>query len=92
MSEEQRARACDLKPVRGSTLPAGRSLTIGEKTALSMACQADRGPKGARDAALFALGFGCGLRRAELVDLEVADFSPESESFACAVGRAARRA
>src|SRR5690606_14001668 len=42
------------------------------------ACQADPSPKGARDAALFALGFGCGLRRAELTDLEVADFSPES--------------
>ena len=78
MNEEQRARACDLKPVRGTTLPAGRSLTIGEKTALSAVCQADKGPKGARDAALFALGFGCGLRRAELVDLELADFSPET--------------
>ena len=78
MSEEQRARACDLKPVRGSTQPAGRSLTIGEKQALSAACQADPSPKGARDAALFALGFGCGLRRAELVDLAVSDFSPES--------------
>ena len=35
MSEEQRARACDLKPVRGSTLPAGRSLSVGEKTTLA---------------------------------------------------------
>jgi integrase len=78
ISEEQRARACDLKPVRGSTLPAGRSLTIGEKTALSGVCQADDGPKGARDAALFALGFGCGLRRAELVELDLADFSWET--------------
>lgn len=77
MSEEQRARACDLRAVQGSTLPAGRSLTMGEKTALSNICQADSSPKGARDAALFALGFGCGLRRAELVDLEVADFSTE---------------
>jgi len=78
ISEEQRARACDLKPVRGSTLPAGRSLSIGEKTALSAVCQNDTGPQGARDAALFALGFGCGLRRAELVDVEMADFSPDS--------------
>ena len=78
MSEEERARACDLKPVRGTTLPAGRSLTVGEKMALSAACQADRGPKGARDAAMFALGFGCGLRRAELVDLELADFIADS--------------
>ncbi len=78
ISEEQRARACDLKPVRGSSLPAGRSLSVGEKTALSAVCQADQGPAGARDAALFALGFGCGLRRAELVDLASWDFSPES--------------
>lgn len=78
MTEEQRARACDLKPVRGSTLPAGRSLSVGEKAALSAACQADRGPKGARDAALFALGFGCGLRRMEIVSLDLADFDPET--------------
>ncbi len=87
MSEEQRARACDLKPVRGSTLPAGRSLTVGEKAALSAACQADKGPKGARDAALFALGFGCGLRRAELVDLELRDFDRESGELAVRRGK-----
>lgn len=75
MSEEQRARACDLKPVRGSTLPAGRSLSVGEKQAVSAACQTDAGPQGARDAALFALGFGGGLRRAELVALDLADYS-----------------
>jgi integrase/recombinase XerD len=78
MTEEQRARACDLKSVRGSTLPAGRSLSVGEKIALSGVCPADLGPSGSRDAALFALGFGCGLRRAELADLELADFSHES--------------
>lgn len=86
ITEEQRARACDLQPVRGSTLPAGRSLTVGEKHALSMACQADQGPKGARDAALFALGFGSGLRRAELTDLEVVDFSPESGELRVRLG------
>ncbi len=78
MSEEQRARACDLKPVRGSTLPAGRSLSIGEKNALSAVCQVDTSPSGSHDAAVFTLGFGCGLRRAELVDLELTDFSPET--------------
>ncbi|MEZ4330438.1 MAG: site-specific integrase [Myxococcota bacterium] len=78
ISEEQRARACDLQPVRGSTLPAGRSVTLGEKAALSAACQADTSPKGARDAALFAIAFGAGLRRAELVDLEVGDFTSET--------------
>lgn len=78
ISEERRARACDLQPVRGSALPSGRSLSAGEKMALSAACQDETGPQGARDAALFALGFGCGLRRSELVALDLVDLSPET--------------
>ena len=58
IGEEQRARICDLKPVRGASLPRGRALTVGEKVALSTVCQADRAPAGVRDGALFALGFG----------------------------------
>ena len=78
ITQEQRARASDLQPVRGAPLPAGRSLTAGEKQALSAACQSDQGPQGARDAALFALGFGCGLRRAELANLDQGDYAGES--------------
>jgi len=40
-----------------------------------------------RDAALFGLGFGFGLRRAELVDLEVADFDTDSGQLAVRRGK-----
>ncbi len=68
-------RAGDLAPIRGSRPPAGRALTSGELTALFATCT--RGTPGdARDAALLALGYGTGLRRAELVALDVADYQP----------------
>jgi len=78
MTEEERARACDVKSVRGTTLPAGRSLTIGEKQALSGVCQADASPAGPRDASIFVLGMAAGLRRAEMVALELDDYGRET--------------
>ena len=70
-------RAIDVKNVRGSRLPAGRALDGGEIVALFRAC-VDGTPAGARDAAAFALMFGCGLRRAEAVAVQVTDYDPES--------------
>jgi site-specific recombinase XerD len=65
--------------VRGSRLPAGRALSQGEIRALFVDCARDRNrAAGARDAALLALLYGCGLRRAEAVVLEVADYNRES--------------
>lgn len=87
IGEEQRARVCDLKPVRGASLPRGRALTIGEKAALSTACQADESPAGVRDGAIFALGFGCGLRRAEMVALDVSDFDAQTGELRIRVGK-----
>ena len=65
-------RAIDVAPVRGVRLPAGRSLDASEIRALFSVC-ANGTAAGARDAAAFALLFGCGLRRAEAVALEMAD-------------------
>ena len=58
-------------------LPAGRALDAGELSALFRAC-ADGTPAGARDAAAFALMFGCGLRRAEAVSVAIGDYDAES--------------
>lgn len=73
LSAEDYQRAVDIQSVNGSTLPRGRELTTGEVRALLAACEADRSPVGARDAAILALMFGAGLRRAEIVRLDLAD-------------------
>ncbi len=70
-------RAIDVPAVRGSRLPAGRSLDAGELAALFRAC-ADGTAGGARDAAAFGLMFGCGLRRSEAAAARLGDLDPET--------------
>ncbi len=71
-------RAADLAPVRGSVLPRGRGLKGGEIRALFNVCADDDGPAGIRDAALLTVLYGAGLRRAEAVGLDLADYDPET--------------
>ena len=77
MDGEDYQRAAAVPNVKGSRLPRGRALDGGELQALFQAC-ADRTAAGARDAAAFALMFGCGLRRAEAVAADAANYDPES--------------
>ena len=77
LSAEDYQRAVDVQRVQGETLPAGRSLKTGEIAALIDVCQKDRSAVGARDAAIVALLYGCGLRRAELAALSLGDYDPE---------------
>lgn len=68
-------RIADVPNVKGSRLPAGRSLDTGELSALFRACAKDPSPAGCRDAALFAVMYGTGLRRAELTALKLSDWN-----------------
>ena len=77
MPGEDYQRIAAVENVKRSRLPAGRALDGGELTALFRACS-DGTAAGARDAAAFALMFGCGLRRAEAIAVQVADCDPES--------------
>jgi site-specific recombinase XerD len=72
-------RAVSFDRVRGESLPAGRAVPMAELTALLASC----GPKklGRRDAAVLALLYGCGLRRAEVVGLNLADYDPVTHSL-----------
>ena len=72
MSAEEYHKAASVESIKGETIPAGRSLKSGELVGLLNTCGDDA--TGIRDAAVISLLYGCGLRRAELVDLELADY------------------
>lgn len=78
-------RIAAVKGVTGSTLPAGRGLGPGEIGALMRTCANDHTPAGARDAAIIAMGYGAGLRRAELAGLDLADLSDDGEIITAAI-------
>ena len=78
MSAEDHARAVDVDGVRGHRVPRGRSLDAGEIRTLFESCDPTT-PLGARDAAILALGYGCGLRRAEIAGLDLADLRDDGE-------------
>ncbi len=61
---EDYRQAVSVRAVRGRDLPRGRALEAGEVRALFDVSDPER-PAGARDGALLALLFGCGLRCAE---------------------------
>lgn len=84
MDSEEYHRAMDVKTVRGggpSQTERGRHLSMGELSALMAACAGDGTDAGVRDAAIIALGYMCGLRRAELAGLAVDDFDAESRTL-----------
>lgn len=70
------AKAIDLPPILGARVTAGRALSRDELRALFGACEA-RGAIGLRDRCLLALLCGAGLRRSELVALDVSDVSAD---------------
>ena len=75
MSAEDLQRAIDLPAVRGERLPRGRALSRGELRALFESCRKGS-PSDLRDAALIGVLYAAGLRRAEVVALDVSDYDP----------------
>jgi integrase len=78
MTAEDYQRSIDLPAVHGPAPRQNRALNQQELSALVAACDQDASPAGARDAALFSLLFGAGLRRSEVVALELSDYDQES--------------
>lgn len=70
-------RAADLEPVRGERVPAGRAVASGELAALLATCEQDA--QGIRDAAIIAVLYAGGLRRAELVGLDLAHYERDDD-------------
>ena len=82
---ETKERVTDVPNVKASTLPAGRHVDAGEVAALFRACSDE--PAGARDAAILALLYGCGLRRSEAVALLLDDYQDGRVTIRCGKGR-----
>jgi len=70
-------RVADIQNVKGSRLSKGRHVADGELAALMQVCGRDASPAGVRDAALIAVAWTTGARRAELAGLALADYSLE---------------
>lgn len=87
MPADEYRRAIDLAPVRGERLPRGRALPAGELRALFAACAADPSPAGVRDAAMLAVLYGAGLRRSELVALDLADLDAAGGALTVRAGK-----
>ena len=85
---ESLARVVDVGNVSASTLPAGRHVDVAEVRRLFEAC-GDK-PGGARDAAMLALLYGCGLRRSEAVALLLDDYDHGKVTVRSGKGRKER--
>ena len=90
MDHETYARAVDVENVKAKTLPRGRAVAQEELRALFQVCGADPSPAGRRDAAMLAVLYGGGLRRAELCGLDLADFDAGSCTVAVRNGKGRR--
>ena len=77
MGADDYQRLKNVEAVRGSRLPAGRELSAHEINRLFREC-AGGGAGGARDAAIIALLYTAGLRRAEVAELDLADYDMET--------------
>ncbi|NJL20264.1 MAG: tyrosine-type recombinase/integrase [Leptolyngbyaceae cyanobacterium SM1_3_5] len=86
LSADDYARATDLKAIPGSRLLRGRALSAQEMTALWSACAIDPTPAGRRDTALLAI-LRAGLRRSEVVSLDVADVNLSTGAVTIRAGK-----
>lgn len=84
----QATRAATAASVKGGGPQRGRHVADGEIRALLQACVADEGPAGSRDAAIIAVAFATGLRRAELCALELGDVASIDEGYELTIRRA----
>ncbi len=60
-----------VRSVRGNRLPKGRALERYEIKTLFFTCENDVSTKGLRDAAILGVLVGCGLRRSEIISLDM---------------------
>jgi site-specific recombinase XerD len=81
MSAEDYQRAADLASVESTRLPTGRHIPDRTLAAALTACAADSSAAGRRDAALLAVLYTTGARRAEIAGLALGDYDPAERSL-----------
>jgi integrase len=82
--------AVAVENVRTKAQPNGRAVGEEEVAALFRVCAEDESPAGRRDAAMFAVLYGGGLRRGELCGLDLADFDADDCSQTVRAGKGRR--
>ena len=82
LMDDRTHRRIEMVPgVKGEAHQTGRYVETGEVAVLFHVCKADpKRNRGLRDAAILALGFGGGLRRSEIINLEMQDYPQQSGS------------
>jgi len=81
LSSDAYARAIAFQTIKGSSLPAGRYVEPEEWQRFFANLADDRTPLGARDLAMFAVLRATGMRRAELLGMEVEDANLRDMTF-----------
>jgi len=77
MTAEEYHRSTELEPITGSTIPAGRELSIEEITALMTTCRSDPNTNaGTRNTTIIGMMYAAGLRREEIVSLSISSYDP----------------
>jgi site-specific recombinase XerD len=90
MDGDTYSRAVAVENVRAKTQPKGEAVGQEALAALFRVCAEDESPAGRRDAAMFAVLYGGGLRRAELCGLDLADFDAADSSLTVRAGKGRR--
>ncbi|AUB42367.1 Site-specific recombinase XerD [Nostoc flagelliforme CCNUN1] len=81
------ARAVDISNVKVTKQLRGRVLTAEEIAQLMQTCFDDPTPTGYRDAAIFAILRGSGVRRSEAVNLDLSDFEENTGAIQVRAGK-----
>jgi integrase len=90
MDGDEYQRAVAVENIRARVQPKGEAVSQNQVAALFRVCAGDESPAGRRDAAIFAVLYGGGLRRAELCGLDLSDFDSEDCSLTVRSGKGRR--
>ncbi len=83
-------RAADIANVKATRIPKGRAVTHGEVLAMVETCRKKGTPSSIRDAAVLALGWAGGLRRSEIVAVQIDDYDCDAGRLVVRSGKGRR--